>query len=85
MIELSDQDRRAMFNELLDVAGTARPQREGQFTIMEFADEMGMTRERAASLLERLWKSGELEREKVLASVGRIAYAYWRVEPDNGD
>ena len=86
MIELSGADRRAIFEELLEAADVAPPQKPYQFTIMEFANDMGLTRERSGRILEQLWKAGKLKREKVMPKIGRVAWAYWRLgdEPCDG-
>ena len=69
MIELSDQDRRVMFTELMELARAAKPQRENQFTVAEFAEEMGIGQKRASYILGGLWKAGQLKRERV--EIGR--------------
>lgn len=82
MIELSDDDRRAMFDELMDLAGAARKQESHQFTVREFAETEGIHHQKAARVLEQLWARGILDRDEVITGSGRRGWAYWKKEPE---
>lgn len=80
MIELTDDDRRTMFGELMDLAGVARKQEAHQFTIREFAEVEDIHHQKAARVLEQLWARGILDRDEVIMTSGRRGWAYWKKE-----
>jgi len=77
VIELTDQDRRAMFAELREISGVAVPIEGHQFTIRQFAEAEDIPYDTAGRALAKLHKNGVLHREKRLVG-DSLAWAYWR-------
>ena len=74
---MDDETKATIFDELMQMSGVVVQQKR-HFLAREFAESQGVSYETGTRILERLRASGDVDRERILASSGRQAWGYFK-------